>query len=613
MKPVLRFYKPYLLTVFLIIALLFGQAMFELLLPRYMADIIDRGVLAGNLPYVFNRGGTMLLFSLCSISFSVSVGFFSARLAARASRGIRSALFSTVMGFSGNETDAFGTASLITRSTADIQLIQNTSAILFRIAFFAPVMGAGALIRAYRTSPGLSWTILVSLAAVFVILGFLFFFTLPKFKKVQQLLDRLNLITGERLTGILVIRAFLREESEEARFDEANRSLAGLNISINRAMSFLIPAMFLIMNLTSLLIVWAGADLISRSRLQVGEMLAFLQYSMAVILSFLFMSMLFVILPRAIVSAQRVGEVLSGKPAVADAPLPEEIPAETAFSPEVTFRNVSFRYPDAEENVLTDVSFTAEAGKTTALIGSTGSGKSTVVNLIPRFYDVTSGQILLNGTDIRRLRQQDLRERIGYISQNAVLFSGTVASNLRYGKAGAGEEEMTRAAETARALDFILDKEGGWNAPVSQSGSNLSGGQKQRLAIARALIKNPPILIFDDSFSALDFKTDAALRRSLSQKTGNAVVLVVAQRINTIRNADQILVFHEGVLIGRGRHADLMKSCGVYRQIANSQLSEEELSLYQQERGGPPAGPENEKTAPDETASDADGDLPPGK
>ncbi len=588
MKYLLKYYKPYILSMISILVLLFAQVTAELALPRLMAGIIDKGIITGNMPYIYKTGLLMLAVSLLGIICAASVGFFSSQVASKSSKKIRSALFENVTSFTNIEFDQFSTASLITRSTNDIQVLQNTSFMIFRMAFYAPIMGIGALIGAYTTSPRLSWTIAISILGIFIVMLFMVFVTMPKFKIVQKMVDKLNLIMGERLNGILVIRAFNRELDEEARFDQANKDLTRLNTFVNRAVSVMMPALILIMNLSAILIVWAGSNLINMGNLQIGSMLAFIQYSMSVIMSFLFITMMFVMIPRALVSAGRVGEVIITKPVITDGDFVQTSPQNQGVATSdsivsnpskgiVEFRNVSFRYPDSEENVVTDVSFISKPGETTALIGSTGSGKSTIINLIPRFYDVTEGNIFIDGIDVRSIPQKELREQIGYVPQKAVLFSGTISSNLSYGNPDASIEDLNLAATIAQAKEFIEEKPEGYEAPVSQGGTNVSGGQRQRLSIARALAIDPQILIFDDSFSALDFKTDADLRKALKKDKKDCTLIIVAQRINTIMHAEQIIVVEDGKIAGIGTHKELLSSCKVYKEIASSQLSEIEL------------------------------------
>lgn len=574
MKEMLKYYKPYIPIILLIIAALFGQAMCELALPGYMSDIINFGIIKSDMSYIYKTGAIMLLVALAVVICTGLAGLFSARVAAKSSRDIRSALFRRVTAFSAAELERFSTASLITRSTNDVQMVQQSTVMILRLACFAPIMGIGAVIKALRTSVPLSWTIALAVLAILLIMALAFFLVMPKFKVLQSKLDRINLIMGERLSGLLVVRAFTMEPYEEDRFDEANLELKKINIFVNRAMSFLMPALMLVMNLSSILIVWVGSKLIDAQNLLVGDMLAFMQYAMQIIISFLFITMMFIMIPRAVVSGQRIGAVLKVEPSINDAP--DCVEADSPAG-KIEFRDVSFAYPDAEEKTLSHISFTANPGETTAIIGGTGSGKSSLISLIPRFYDVTEGEILLDGTDIRRISQKSLRQAIGYVPQKGMLFSGTIASNLRYAKEDASSAEMRDAAEIAQAMDFIREKPEGFEEPVAQGGTTVSGGQKQRLSIARALLKNPKIYLFDDSFSALDFKTDAALRKALKEKVGNSTFIIVAQRINTIMDADKIIVLDEGQIAGIGTHSQLLKECGVYREIASSQLSEEEL------------------------------------
>lgn len=574
MKEMLKYYKPYIPIILLIIVALFGQAMCELALPGYMSDIINFGIIKSDMSYIYKTGAIMLLVALAVVICTGLAGLFSARVAAKSSRDIRSALFRRVTAFSAAELERFSTASLITRSTNDVQMVQQSTVMILRLACFAPIMGIGAVIKALRTSVPLSWTIALAVLAILLIMALAFFLVMPKFKVLQSKLDRINLIMGERLSGLLVVRAFTMEPYEEDRFDEANLELKKINIFVNRAMSFLMPALMLVMNLSSILIVWVGSKLIDAQNLLVGDMLAFMQYAMQIIISFLFITMMFIMIPRAVVSGQRIGAVLKVEPSINDAP--DCVEADSPAG-KIEFRDVSFAYPDAEEKTLSHISFTANPGETTAIIGGTGSGKSSLISLIPRFYDVTEGEILLDGTDIRRISQKSLRQAIGYVPQKGILFSGTIASNLRYAKEDASSEEMREAAEIAQAMDFIREKPEGFEEPVAQGGTTVSGGQKQRLSIARALLKNPKIYLFDDSFSALDFKTDAALRKALKEKVGNSTFIIVAQRINTIMDADKIIVLDEGQIAGIGTHSQLLKECGVYREIASSQLSEEEL------------------------------------
>ncbi len=534
--------------------------------------------------YILSVGGTMLLLALGSGLCTIAVGYLSARTAVGAARDVRGAIFRKVEGFSHAEFDTFSTASLITRSTNDVTQVA-TVVVMMRLIFYAPLMGVGGVVRAVGKGGSMWWLIAVAVGILVSLVAIVMSIALPKFKIIQSLIDRLNLVAREGLSGMLVIRAFNRQDFEEARFDRANVDLTDNSRFINRLMVVMMPMMMLIMNGLSIAIIWVGAHQIAAMTMQVGDMIAFIQYAMQIVMSFLMLTMLFIFLPRAAVSGDRIAEVLETEPTVRD-PEPDQA---SALRPDpqgrIEFRDVSFRYPGALDNVLCGISFTAEPGQTTAFIGSTGCGKSTLVNLIPRFYDVTEGAILVDGVDIRTVTQHDLRDRIGYVPQKGVLFSGTIESNLRYADEDATEATVREAVEIAQAGDFVFGGseagpgEGlGLSAPISQGGTNVSGGQKQRLSIARALVKKPPIFIFDDSFSALDFRTDAALRRALKVKTGDSTVLVVTQRVSTIKGADQIIVLDEGEMVGRGTHAELMDSCETYREIALSQLSGEELA-----------------------------------
>lgn len=565
----MKYFKPYIPYILAAVVLLFAEAMLELALPGYMADIIDDGIIAGDMKQIYKIGILMIGISAAIVLCATGVSLFASKTAARSARDIRKAVFRKVMYFANEEMEDFSTASLITRSTNDIQQIQMAAVMTLRLGMFAPVMGIGAIIKALRTSVSLAWTIGIAFGAIVILMAFMFIITLPKFKVVQEKVDKLNLVMNERLRGILVIRAFNTQKYEEDRFDHANNDLTKLNLFVNRAMSVMMPVMMLIMNLTSILIVWAGAHYIDAGNLEIGSMLAFIQYAMQIIISFLFIAMMFIFLPRAAVSMGRVGEILKKEISITDKENTQEIKEKRGI---VEFKNVSFRYADAEDAVLSDISFTAKPGETTAFIGSTGSGKTTLVNLIPRFFDVTEGSITIDGVDIRDMKQHDLREMIGYVPQKGMLFSGDIQSNIAYGAEDKSLENIKRAAEVAQAEDFIMEKEEGFDAPVAQGGTNVSGGQKQRLSIARALAKKAPIYIFDDSFSALDFKTDAALRKELKKSAGESTLLIVAQRISTIADADQIIVLNEGRIAGKGTHKELMQTCGVYREIASSQL-----------------------------------------
>ena len=526
--------------------------------------------------YILKTGGLMLVISLIGAIASILVGFIAAKVASGLGRNLRSAIFKKVEGFSNAEFDQFSTASLITRSTNDVTQIQTLMVMLIRMLFYAPIMGFGGIMKALEKSTSMSWIIAVAVIILMGIIMVVFSIALPKFKAIQKMIDRLNLVVRENLTGMMVIRAFNTQKFEEKRFDEANEDLTKTNLYVNRVMIFLFPVMMLIMNGVTLVIVWVGAHQIAESTMQVGDMMAFMQYAIQIIMSFLFLSMMFIMVPRASVSAGRIAEVLNVKETILDPVNPISIDPNGKGI--VEFKNVSFKYSEAEENMIKNISFKAEAGKVTAIIGSTGSGKTTLVNLLPRFYDVSEGEISIDGVAIHTMKQKELRSIIGYVPQKASLFSGTIESNLLFGDAEAGRDQMDEAIDIAQATEIVGEKPEGILAPISQSGSNVSGGQKQRLSIARALIKKPKIYIFDDSFSALDYKTDAALRNALKTKTNNATVILVAQRISTIKNADQILVLDEGRLVGQGTHQELMASCDTYQEIAYSQLSKEELS-----------------------------------
>ena len=541
---------------------------------EYTALGIDTGKLQTD--YIVHTGLLMLLVSFISISCTIAVGYLSAMTAAGSSRDMRRDLFKKVESFSNTEFDKFSTASLITRSTNDITQIQMVTIMMMRMVFFAPIIGVGGVIRALGKSTSMWWIIALAVLVLLGLILIVFSISLPKFKIMQSLIDRLNLVTRENLSGMMVIRAFNKQEFEEKRFDKANQDLTSTGLFVNRIMVTMMPVMMFVMSGLSLLIIWVGAHQVAQATMQVGDMMAFLQYAMQIVFSFLMLSFMFMILPRASVSAGRIADVLETEPIIRDPQQPKAF--QQPFAGRIEFRNVSFRYPDAQEDVLHDITFTAQPGQTTAFIGSTGSGKSTVVNLIPRFYDVTEGSIHVSGVDIREVTQRDLRDKIGYIPQKGTLFSGTIESNLRYADENASDEVLKEAVEIAQANDFVFNNAEGFKAEISQGGANVSGGQKQRLAIARALVKKPPIYIFDDSFSAVDFKTDAALRRAIKEKTGASTVLIVTQRVSTIKNADQIIVLDEGRVVGKGRHHELMEDCQTYQEIALSQLSKEELA-----------------------------------
>ena len=526
--------------------------------------------------YLWRAGLKMLGMALIMGIATVLVSFFASRVGAGIGKNLRDGVFKRVVGFSNAEMDKFSTASLITRSTNDIQQIQMVSAMLLRMVAYAPIMGIGGVIKAMQTGAGMGWIIALALLVILGYVMVLMSASMPKFKLMQKLVDRLNLVSREILTGLSVIRAFKREDKEEERFDEANRALTRTMLFTNRVMTFMMPGMMLIMNVLTVAIVWFGAHQIDAGNMQVGAMTAFITYAMMIVMSFLMLTMMSIMLPRAAVAAERIDEVLQTESSIKDPQTPEHL---TTCEGVLRFHHVCFRYPNAEEDVLHDIDFTATPGTTTAIIGSTGCGKSTLVNLTPRLYDVTAGSVEIDGKDIRKLSMEELRGKIGFVPQKGVLFSGTIASNLRFGNDNATDEEIRRAAKIAQAEDFIEEKEEKYDSPIAQGGSNVSGGQKQRLAIARAIAKNPKIFIFDDSFSALDMKTDAALRKALAENVKDSTVIIVAQRISTILHAEQILVLDEGRIVGRGTHEELLTNCEVYRQIAKSQLSAKELGL----------------------------------
>ena len=526
--------------------------------------------------YILRTGGTMLLISLLGGACTISVGYLAAKTAAGAARDIRQAVFRKVESFSSAEFNKFSTASLITRSTNDVTQVQTVIFMIMRMVLYAPIIGVGGIIRAIDKSAEMWWIIAVAVAALLSLVLTVFTISLPKFRIIQNLIDRLNLVTREQLSGMMVIRAFNKQDDEEVRFEKANRDLTDNSLFIARVMVTMMPVMMLLMNGLSVGIIWVGAHQVAEATIQVGDMIAFMQYAMQIVFAFLMMSMMFIFLPRAAVSGGRIADVLETELVITDPPEPKQF--HDPLEGRIEFRDVSFRYPGALDDVLCDISFTANPGETTAFIGSTGCGKSTVVNLIPRFYDVTGGAVFMDGIDIREVNQSDLRDQIGYVPQRGMLFSGTVESNLRYADENANDETMREAVEIAQASEFVFDSPEGFDGEIAQGGSNVSGGQKQRLSIARALVKKPPIYIFDDSFSALDFKTDSALRSALKEKTGESSVLIVTQRVATVKNADQIIVLDEGRVVGKGKHHDLMESCDTYQEIARSQLSEEELS-----------------------------------
>lgn len=572
MMRLIRYTRPYLGWILLAILLLFAQVNFDLALPDLLSQMVNVGIQQGaGSDFILQTGGSMLLLTLFSGACTIAVVLISSRVAAGMARDLRRDIFDKVSSFSNAEFDRFSTASLITRSTNDITQVQMVAMMLIRIVFYAVLMGIGGILRMLNRDVSMLALIVGAVLFTILVVIIVILLAMPRFRAIQMLIDRLNLVSRESLVGMLVIRAFNRQGHEERRFDLVNLDLARVNLFVNRVMASLMPIMMLTMNALGVLIVWVGARQVAAGTMQVGDIMAAVQYAAQILMSFLMLSMIVVVLPRASVSAERIASVLEAEPAVHD-PHPAERFAEP-FAGTIAFQNVSFRYPGAEADALSEINFTASPGETTALIGPTGAGKSTLVNLILRFYDVTGGAITIDGADIRRVTQHDLRARIGFVPQKSALFSGTVDSNLRFADDDAGEPAIRSAIEIAQAAEFILEKPEGTGLAISQSGKNLSGGQKQRLSIARALVKKPAIYIFDDSFSALDVKTDAALRQALGQATRGSTQLIVSQRISTIRHAEQIIVMDEGRIAGRGTHAELMKTNEIYREIAQSQLS----------------------------------------
>jgi ATP-binding cassette subfamily B protein len=557
------------------LTLLVIQAICDLTLPDYMSDIVNTGVLSGNVNFILQTGLKMVLITLFSAVCSIAVGFFAARIAAFTARDMRADVFRRVQTFSNTELDKFSPASLITRTTNDITQIQMLIVMLVRMLFYAGIMGVGGAIKAISESRTMSWTIVGAVLALVLVIIVIFNIAMPKMRMMQILVDKVNLISRENLEGMLVIRAFNSQKFEEARFDVANRTLTENNLYINRAMTIMMPTMMFIMNVTTVLIVWVGAQQIAAQQIDVGKMMAFMQYAMQIIMAFLLLSVMFILIPRAAVSANRVKEVIETGTVVKDKK--KAVTPRADFVPDIEFENVSFCYPGSDQPVLKNINFKARHGETTAFIGVTGSGKSTLMNLLIRFYDVTEGRILVDGIDIRDMKRSDLRNKIGYVPQKSVLFSGTIKTNLMYADSNSSMETITRAARIAQAEEFISASPEGYDLHIAQGGSNVSGGQKQRLSIARALVKNAPINIFDDSFSALDMKTDAALREALHHEMADSTLLIVAQRVGTILSADQIIVLENGEIVGKGTHRELLRDCEIYREIAQSQLSEDEL------------------------------------
>lgn len=575
MRRIAKYLKPYLWQIAAVLALVFVQAMTDLQLPDYMSQIVNQGVLAGDTGAILATGLKMIGITLLGSVCTIASGYLASRVATAYARDLRAAVFDRVEQFSLTEFNKFSTASLITRSTNDVQQVMMVMIIFLRMIVMAPIMAVGGILKAVETNPSMTWIVAAAVACLFVLMGLLFTLGMPKMKIMQKLVDRLNLVTRENLTGMRVIRAFNTEHYEEQRLDKANRDLTKTSLFVNRLMTIMQPMMMLLMNATTVLIIWVGANAVGAGTMQVGDMMAFMQYAMQIMFSFLMVSMIFIMIPRASVSAGRIADVLETVPTITDPKAPKTTPQANGL---VEFRDVTFAYPGAEAPALEHISFTAKPGQTTAIIGSTGSGKSTIVNLLPRFYDVTGGDILIDGVSVKQMSQHALREKIGFVPQKGVLFTGTIRSNIAYGAPGISEEEIYKAADIAQATEFISNLPEGLDTPIAQGGTNVSGGQKQRLSIARALAKKPEIYVFDDSFSALDFKTDAALRAALKQNMGQATCLLVAQRISTVVDAEQIIVLEEGKIAGIGTHKELMQTCRVYREIALSQLTEEELA-----------------------------------
>lgn len=576
MTRLLKYLHPFAPGITVVVILVFLQSMAQLHLPNLMADIVDKGIARENIPLIWRTGGVMLLVALGGSIAAVIAGYLSARISAGFGKALRSRVFSHVEGFSLREFDKIGTASLVVRTTNDITQVQMVSLVFMRMVIHAPIMAIGGILMAVAKDARLSLILVVVIPLLVAVVLLAASKALPLFRVMQTKLDRLNLVLREGLTGIRVVRAFNRVEHEQQRFNEANRDVTNTAVRVHRLMAFMMPFMMLTLNVTTIAVIWIGGHRIDAGNLQVGAMMAFIQYAMQILMSLLMMSMIFVMLPRAAVSAERINEVLQSVPEIVDPAVPKT-PAP-GLRGLLEFRDVTFTYPGAAEPALRDISFMAEPGEITAIIGGTGAGKSTLVSLIPRFYDVDDGAVLVDGIDVREMAQADLRARIGLVPQKSVLFTGTAADNIRYGKEDATEDEIRLAARTAQALDFIDETKEGFNMQISQGGANVSGGQKQRLSIARALARQPEIYILDDSFSALDFRTDARLRAALREETAAATVLIVAQRVSTVMDADRIIVLADGGMAGMGTHKELVKTCDVYREIVVSQLPEEEIA-----------------------------------
>jgi len=575
MLKLFRNLKPYTLAIVLVAVLVAGQTVAELFLPTLMSDIVDSGIVKADIPYILRVGGVMLLVALGGMICALISTLFSARASMGFGRDLRREVFTRVEGFSLHEFDIIGTPSLVTRTTNDITQVQMFTMMLMRMMIMSPLMAVGGVIMALRKDPHLSWVIVAVIPVLVAVITLIAARALPLFRAIQAKIDKINQVLREGLTGVRVIRAFNRVDHEKERFDAANLDLTDTSIRVNKLMAFMMPSMMLIMNLTAAALIWFGAQRIALGEMQIGSLMAFIQYAMQILFSLLMVSILFIMLPRASASAGRINEVLAMTPGIKDPAAPRKAEKEHGY---IEFRNVTFSYPGAEEPAIRDVSFSARPGEVTAIIGGTGAGKSTLVNLVPRFYDVAQGRILVDDVDIREMAQEDLRQRLGFVPQKAVLFNDTIANNIRYGREDATDAEVAHAAETAQALEFILAMPDGFQSVIAQGGTNVSGGQRQRLAIARALVRKPEIYIFDDTFSALDFRTDARLRAALRGETAESTVIIVAQRVTTVMDADRIIVVDDGRVAGMGTHRDLIRTCEVYREIVSSQLSEEELA-----------------------------------
>ncbi len=585
MRNILKYAKPYIFSFILLLVLIYGQTVANLALPDYMATIINKGIVGGDMSIIYSTGLKMLLVALGGGLLTVGVGYLAVRIATGFSKRLREALFVKTESFSLVEFNKFSTSSLITRSTNDIQQVQMVAIMLLRMGLMAPFMGAGAIIKAYHLAPSMTWIMAASVIGIMAIIGVIFSLALPRFKRLQELVDKLNLVSREILTGLRVVRAFNRQDKENKKFDDTNVELTRVNLVVNRLMVILQPSMMLIMSLASVAIVWVGAYKIGGGSLQIGDLFAFMQYAIQAITGFLMLSIVFIMVPRASVSVNRIADVLATDPIITDPDEPVKLGAKDNGG-RVEFKDVTFNYDGAEEAVLKGVSFSAESGQTTAIVGGTGSGKSTVINLIPRFYDATAGEVMVDGVNVRNLPMEEVYQKIGFVPQKGMLFSGTVRSNIAYGAPKATLAQIKHAAKVAQAEDFIAKLDKQYDSPISQGGKNVSGGQKQRLCIARAVVRKPDIYIFDDSFSALDFKTDALLRKALKEETKGKTVIIVAQRISTVLDADKIIVLDEGKIVGQGTHQELMKSSKVYQEIANSQLSATELDKTTQVQKG---------------------------